>query len=338
MSLMAGAAFAFAAPRAEALALSSHPVTGFQFGVSCISTTLCVVTGYDDGGVGDVVDIHKGVPGPVSVIAGTKAVYTVSCPAGAGCVALGVTSNDVSPVLVTIGPSGAVESSKTLSVPPGVSLVRISCVSLTTCELSGTDIFTSPVMLEMGRWDGAKLTLQHVPLPHGASAPALEALSCSGSQCVAVGSAFSGSNSEGLVLRTTGGTPVLHTVADASIYGVACTSSSLCYGAGFTRTGGLAMTIKSGVASSTVTLTQGDMMAIACRASSCTAVGEKLAPPGAPAKDVYYGVLVGLSDGKVTSSEMVPASGGFTNVAQYGGAYAAVGAAQGKGTEVTTFA
>ncbi|HTW10375.1 MAG TPA: hypothetical protein VME46_22920 [Acidimicrobiales bacterium] len=112
----------------------------------------------------------------------------------------------------------------------------------------------------------------------------------------------------------------------------------LCYGAGFSRTGGLAMTINSGAASSIVTVPEGDMMAIACRATSCTVVGEKLAPPGSPAKDIYFGVLVVLNNGKVTSSDVVRSSGGFTNVAQYGGAYAATVAAQGKGTEVTTFA
>jgi hypothetical protein len=65
-------------------------------------------------------------------------------------------------------------------------------------------------------------------------------------------------------------------------------------------------------------------------------VGEKLAPPGAPAKDVYYGTIVGLSAGKVTSTQEVPLSDGFTNVAQAQGTFAMVGPGHVAGSEVTT--
>jgi hypothetical protein len=337
ISLCTVLGLAVTAPSAQALALNTHLVPGFQSGVSCISTTLCVVTGYNKAGVGDVVDIKNGVPVASFAVPGAKSVYSVSCPAGAGCVALGVTTNDVSPVFVRVSVSGAVAATRTVTVPPGVSLPRISCVSLGSCEVAGTDIFTSPVELEMGHWDGTTLTLEHVPVPRGSSASAIEALSCSGTSCLAVGSGFARSNSLGLLLQTSGGAPSVRTVANASIYGVSCTTSSLCYGAGFTRVGGLVMTITDGAPSSVVPVKTGDLMAVACRAASCFAVGEKLAPPGAQTKANFYGVLVGLSNGRVGTSEQVASSGGFINVAQYGGAYAAIGASQGKGSEVTTF-
>ena len=68
------------------------------------------------------------------------------------------------------------------------------------------------------------------------------------------------------------------------------------------------------------------------------AAGEILAPPGAPAKDNYYGALITTVSAKVTANQVIASSGGYSGIAQYGGSFAALGASQGRllGSEVTT--
>lgn len=189
----------------------------------------------------------------------------------------------------------------------------------------------------MGHWDGASLRLDAISVPKGATAAALQAVWCSGAACVAVGGASVGTMPEGLVLDISGGQPVhLRTGAGDSLYGVSCTSPTLCYADGFNQSGGVAVVIKAGVAAAPVAVDFSDLFGITCRSILCTAVGEKLAPPGAPVKDVYYGTIVGLSAGKVTSTQEVPLSDGFTNVAQAQGTLAMVGPGHVKGSEVTT--
>jgi hypothetical protein len=322
---------------AAAGGLDSQPVAGFDTGVSCISPSLCVLVGYNEQSAGDVVRVENGVPKPNTAVAGAKELYSVSCVGGAGCVAVGEPASATGPLLVTLGRTGAVTSSKVLTVPPGVTLTRISCVSLSSCTLSGDDIFTSPELFEIAHWDGTSLSLRPVRIPSGTTGPELEAISCSGATCVAVGSAFKGASVVGIVVRSVAGGPVeLRTVAGDSLYGVSCVSTTLCYAAGFTRTGGFVVTIHSGVAVSPASATKPDLFAIACHDSSCWAVGEILAPPGAPAKDVYYGAVLGVSAGKVTSTQLVAASDGFTNVSRYGDMFAALGAGRATGSEVTT--
>ena len=81
---------------------------------------------------------------------------------------------------------------------------------------------------------------------------------------------------------------------------------------------------------------QGDMFGITCRARACTAAGEVLSPAGSI--QAFDGVLVTLAAGAVSSTQTVPASGGFTSVAgAAGGFFAAVGSAgTGTGSEVTS--
>ena len=236
-------------PVARAATFDSQPVLGFQQGISCLTSRLCVIVGYNNEGIGDVVRVHDGVPAPGTAIAGSKALYSVSCAESAGCAAIGVTSNGASPVVVTLNSSGSVVGSKVLSVAPGVSLTRIACVTPGNCVLSGVDVFASPETLEVAHWDGSALSVHKTAGPAGATDPTLEGLSCSGAACVAVGSAFKGANSDGLVLSIADGKPAqLRVAAGDSIYGASCVSTTLCYGAGFNRSGGVVLTIDHGPA------------------------------------------------------------------------------------------
>ena len=305
--------------------------------MACLTASLCVLTGYDNHGVGDVVPVRNGVPGPGSTVAGSKALYSVSCPGASGCVAIGELSNDTEPVIVTLNANGGVSSTKVVKITAGVTLSHIACVSLDNCVLTGDDVFASPEALEVAHWDGTSLDLHQVAAPTGTTSPTLEGVSCSGGSCISVGDAFKGADVFGLVLHITGGGTAVHlrTVTADSIYGVWCTSATTCYAAGFTRTGGVLLTINSGVAGSQQAVS-GDLFGIACHSVTCVAVGEKLPPPGAPAKAAYYGVLASVSSGRVTGTQFVPQSGGFTNVGRAGSVFAALGAGQGTGSEVTT--
>jgi len=301
-----------------------------------LSPALCVVVGYDNRGVGDVVLVRHGSPAPGVEVPGSKWVLAISCPGAAGCVALGQPPSSVGAVVVELSSTGAITSSKVVDVPAGVDLTRIACWTTSSCVLAGVDVFASPESLEVGYWDGTSLSLHSVKAPAGTTDPTIEGAACSGSTCALVGYADKGTGNEGLVLGFTGGQPgALRTVAGGSIYGVSCVGPALCYAAGFTRTGGFVLTLDHGTAGAEVPV-KGDLFGIACRAQVCVAAGEVLAPPGAPARDDYYGLLVWTSGGKVTSTQLVPASGGFTSAAQAKGAFAAEGAAQGKGSEVTT--
>ena len=328
------------APTAWATTPTSHIVPGHQAGVSCLSRSLCVLVGYNSQSTGDVVVLRDGVPVRQAAVPGSKALYSVSCSEGAGCVAAGENTNDTQLMLVTLNSSGAIVSTKSLTLQTGVTLTRISCVTTSSCALSGDDIFVSPAGLDIGHWDGHAVTVSQVPAPTGTSAPSLQAVSCSGTNCVAVGSAFKGVNVDGLVLRSVGwAKPQLYVVPNYSLYGVSCVSGSLCYAAGSTRTGGIVIPVTNGKAGTAATA-GADLMGIACRASTCVSAGEKLAPPGAARNDNYYGALVTTVAGKITSTQLVAASGGYANIAQYGGSFVALGASQGQiigtGSAVTT--
>jgi hypothetical protein len=327
-------------PAASASALASHPVPGIQQGISCLSTSTCVIVGYNTHSVGDVVVVHHGAPVAQTAIPGSKSFYSVSCAQGAGCVAAGQNTSDSELVLVTTNGDGSVVSTKSITLKPGITLTRISCVTTSSCALSGNDIFTTPTGLDFGHWDGSSLTVRQVPAPTGTSASSLQAVSCSGPTCVAVGSAIKGTGVDGLIVRSTaGGVPQLRVVPGYSIYGVSCPSATLCYASGFTRTGGFVLPLKPDGAGPVASVSA-DLLAIACHATACVSAGETLAPPGAPAKDTYYGALVTTASGKVTSTELVADSGGYSNIAQYGGAFVALGASHGQlvgfGSEVTT--
>jgi hypothetical protein len=324
---------------ASASTLTNHTVPGFQNGVSCLSRSVCVVAGYNVHSMGDVVVVRNGVPVSQAAVPGTKSLYSVSCSQGSGCVAAGQNTDATQLVLVTLRADGSIASTKSLTLQPGVTLTRISCVTTSSCALSGNDIFASPTGLDIGHWDGHAVTVSQVPAPTGTSGASLENVSCSGTTCVAVGWATKGANDEGLILRSVAwARPQLGVAADYSIYGISCVSEQECYASGFTRTGGVVMPVTDGKAGTAATV-GADLFGIACRAATCVSAGEILAPPGAPAKDNYYGALITTVSAKVTANQVIASSGGYSGIAQYGGSFAALGASQGQvvGTgEVTT--
>jgi hypothetical protein len=319
--------------KAPAGAVKNEPVAGVQTAVSCLSASLCVLVGYNERSVGDVVAVRAGVPGHVSTVAQLSGIFSVSCPAKSGCVALGDQAG-VGARFVDVNSTGVVSSTKLVAVPAGVTLTRIACTKLTACEVTGTDIFVTPEAIELGSWNGSSLKLHRVSSPKGISDAAVEGISCFGGGCDAVGYFDKGATVTGFVLTTTDGKPGrLQSVPGDSLYGVSCVSATRCYSAGYTETGGLVLTLNGGKASAPQHV-KPDLMSIGCSGTSCTAAGEQLPPPSSP--NAFWGALVDVSAGKVTSTQSVAPSGGFSGVARSGAFFAAVGASQKAQSELTT--
>jgi hypothetical protein len=343
--IAAGAGFAVAliaasvaseATPALAAGLNSRLVPGSQEAVACLSPRLCAVAGYNTSGVGDVVPVRSGVPGPSEALAGTTSVYDLSCPGTVGCVAIADPSSGAGLLVARLTPDGAIASSTPVKVPAGVVLSRVSCATLSSCVLTGVDVFASPEKLEVADWVGGALTLHPVAVPSDVSDIALRGISCSGHSCLAVGYGMKGTETEGLVISISGGLPThLGVVSGDSFYGDSCGSPTLCYAVGFDSAGGVVVAVSHGTPGTAVGV-HSDLFGVACRATSCEAFGQQLAPQGSPAGVIYYGTVVDLSAGKVTSVQLVPLSAGFTSASQSGGTFTAVGAAQHKGSEITT--
>ena len=310
----------------SAAKLSTKSVNGFQDEVSCLSTKLCVLAGYNNFGTGDVVAVRNGTPGHVSVVSKTSRLYNVSCPSASGCVALADPSSGVGAEFVKINSSGVVTSAKVVKDPAGDTINEISCTKLTSCEVAGTNIFSTPWKIVTGTWNGKTLSLRTISAPKGTNSTSVLGLSCSGGTCDVVGYSTSATKVIGLSL-TAAGTRLgrLHTANGDSLYGVSCVSKSTCYAAGFGAVEGLVVTIKNGVIGSP-RKTLSDLAGIACGGSQCTAVGTISALPSSG--DINWGTLVSVSAGKVTGSANVKPSFSLDGVARLGSFFTAIGASQ----------
>ena len=318
----------FAAP-SGASTIATHVVSGYQGVVACLSPARCVVAGYDAKGVGDVVALTNGVPGKVSILRGTQGVFSVSCPTSAGCVVLGRTSNDVGAEMATLNAAGALTREVRVSTPAGVNLNEIACTSLTSCVVTGTDVFVSPSQPEYGSWNGTTFTLHRATISLHRSITSMEGLSCAAGTCVAVGYLLNSSadTAFSLVITGRGAHAAVHTDGTAALYGVSCTSAARCYAAGFDTAGGLVVSLTSGrvTASSPVA---GDLFGIGCVATSCTAAGKDLV------SSTFEGEIVAVANGTPATPVMVPASSGFDDLTRTGGTFVAVGLGQGTNSVV----
>jgi hypothetical protein len=262
-------------------------------------------------------------------------ITAVSCPGKQGCVAVGVPSADrAAAVLLKIGDTGRPAGSHVVGVPPGTFFTAVTCSSVVNCTLAGLDLATNKI--EIGLWNGRKLTVRQIPLPAGTThdpGPDM-GVSCWGPSCVVVGTTQKGPTIAGLILPIHRGTVghLIKAPGDA-LSSVSCISSSRCYVAGTSRGHGLVLTLKNAVPSSP-RHTELALYGIACTGMTCTAAGVLQAPPPAPF-GTTWGSLVSISAGKVTATRAVSASSGYTSVARTGRSFMAVGRTQ-TGSLVTT--
>jgi hypothetical protein len=328
------ATLAVAVPEASATGLNNRLVAGVQSEVGCLTTQLCVVGGYNNRGVGDIEAVRDGLPGRVSALAGTEEVSSISCPNPTGCVALGRPSSAVGIDFVTINKAGVVDKADRMSLPSGVSLTRIDCQTLTSCEVAGLQIFTTPATVEVGTWSAGRLVLHRVGVPSRSTDTVIEGLSCFKATCDVVGYFGEGAVDVGLSITITAGTHArLRTVGHDSLYGIACISAVHCYADGYGTHGGLVVTLTNGVASKTVS-TRADLFGIACAGTACTGVGEALPPAGS--SNAFWGQVLTIAAGAISSTVMVSQSGGYDAVARVANIFCAVGPTRSSGSEVTT--
>jgi hypothetical protein len=288
--------------------------------------------GANGHGAGDVVDVLNGVPQPSSVVPGSNVVYSIDCPAGAACWALGSASRNNGALLAVLDQRGAVVKSQVVKVPAGVAFAHISCQSGYACQLVGNNGSLRNT-LEVAQWDGSQLgLLREVPVGRGISSPAFTGVSCA-VQCVAVGTGTEGKRHVGFVLDLTNWLPGPLRVVPTSLSSVSCTSKDLCYATGNNGPDGIVLTINRGSPGPSTVVRSYNLFGITCHEDTCMAAGDR---PGK--RTSQEGALVALSAGRVTSVQLVPTSAGFTSVAVAwtGKVFAAVGAARAGGSEVTT--
>ena len=312
----------------------SHKIGGIDGVVGCMTPTVCVVGGYNNHSVGNLITVHAGVPKRIVDVPGTQGVYQVSCPNAAGCVALLRTSDDIGVRFVTLNAAGAVTKNTYVATPDGVNLGSLACSTTADCVVAGTDVFKSPAPYEIGTWDAGKLTLHGVAVPARMTNTILNNLACFRTFCDAVGYVQRAGTSTGVSVAITNGDHfALHTVGVNLLYGVSCISLAVCYAAGFKQTGGVVLTLRSGAMTSSAS-TSPDLFGIACAKTSCSAVGKQLAPSGA--KQFYWGDVIPVMGGVPGTASTVPQTSGLESVARVGGDYTAVGLWQGSGSDAAS--
>lgn len=270
------------------------PGTTSLNGVSCHGHDNCVAVGTDnDEGV--VVPITDGIPGTPELVAATNTLSAVSCPTSTFCVAVGSGpySNPPEPIQaagfvvpITNGtPEGAdpVPGMGMPGAPDDVYLYGVGCSSASSCWAAGSSAYMGDVILPID--NGYPQNLETVAPPNGS----LEAVSCRGANCIAVGYAPGKKYNVGLVVAITdgmgqseGGPPGIQ-----DLNGVACRSATWC----------------AAVGSNVVVLVTGQSLhnaeqvpgasvlyGVACRATSvdCVAVGDNSSSEGVVA-GIYNG-------------------------------------------------
>ncbi len=334
---LAGGALALSVTGAQAAsaALTNHPISGNENAIACMTASRCVAVGSGargSNGHGDVVALTGGRPGHISAVAASQTLESVSCPSSAGCWAIGLQNGGANLVLVRIGAAGRVAAVLKVSEPSGVSISSISCASMTSCGVLGNNIFVIPNAIEIGTWNGKKLTVHKVAGKRGSTGTVVGGISCWKASCLAVGYySLTSPNPAGFLLPMSHGKPgKQHLVRNDFFYGVSCVSASRCYTAGSAgQAAGIVVTVNRGLAGHVQTETA-DFSGIECAGVTCRASG---AAAGG------HGVIVRLSSGKnagppVADTSVDGFNGPYT-IAKRGGGFAAIGpAARGGGSEV----
>jgi hypothetical protein len=313
-------------------------VPGSESTVGCLTARLCELGGTSRG-MGRIVSFRVGGGNRSFAVRGSRSVLDVSCPSAAGCAALdfptgvntfGGRTTGVAAEITVIGRSDIPRRTVPFQLPAGVTLGRIDCTSLSSCDLAGESDFTRPVKIVVAHWNGRHLALNEINAPSGGTNPAFGGLSCSGGSCELVATTHTRTRTVGIVITLRAGQPTgMHFAPGAVLNDVSCIRPSLCYATGEDAAGGVVMPINRGTPGPRITV-PGTMYGIACRSKRCTAVGALDAGVGTP-----FGEIAKLTSGKLTGTQTVAAAAGLADVALAGGAAVAVGPGD-SSTAVTT--
>lgn len=326
LAAMVAAALSALTTAAAQASVTNVTVSGEQFQVSCISSSLCVLGGSNTKSVGDLVLVKHGAPGKPVLISNTSQIFSISCFAK-GCVALADPRSGNGAPIVTLNSHGAITSVKRESTPAGVTMGHISCTSASDCTLAGTDGLSTRHPLVAGSWNGRKLTLHGFASPTKApTTTSVLGLSCADGTCEMVGYSTRGARVTSFTARLRSGKPAgTHTASGISLYGVACISASLCYADGTSNSGAVVVKLRSGAIGDRTVTSADYLYAIACRGSACEAAGSEFPSSTSGLVQAYEGVLYPVNGGRVGTPTLVAPSLGFDDVAMAGSQFFAIG-------------
>jgi hypothetical protein len=308
------------------LTVTSHSLPGQETAVSCLTGSRCVAIGSRDGHA-VVVTLVGGAKKYAAMLAGSPALGSVSCRSASGCWAIGRPGRGAGAYLVKISSAGRPEAERTVTVPAGTTLGVISCASMTSCQVAGTDNRIRPAAVETGSWNGTSLHLHRVSVP-GSTRVSMTGISCWHSDCEAVGSALAGTAHSDLIVTTSGGKPgTLNANSGYALRGISCVSATTCYAAG----AAVLVTVTSAVPADPQAVPGGwHGNAIECTGSDCEAAGGEVY--GAD----YTDVLVSLTGGTAGSPVIVQTGRGYSGIAARGtSGFIAIGAGSNGGSEDT---
>jgi hypothetical protein len=301
------------------VAVTNHRLSGHETAVSCLTASRCVAVGWR-GSHGVVVTLGNGAQSHSTVLDGSSAIYSASCPSKSGCWAIGRPYHRAGAYLVKISSTGRPAAERSVRLPAGTTLGLISCTSMTSCEVAGGAI-------EIGTWNGTRLHLYQVS--PDANEASLAGISCWHSgDCEAVGSARSAKAYYDLILTIQGGKPgTLNTDSGYALSAISCISATTCYAAG----AAVLVTVTDGVPADAQVVPGGwNGNAIECAGTQCEAAGGEVF--GTSNADV----LVSLSDGTAGTPVIVQLGQGYSGIAARGSSgFIAIGAGSNSRSEDT---
>jgi hypothetical protein len=229
-------------------------------GISCTSTTNCMVVGRLGSGPGVTLayrwDGSKWSNVTIPTPSGSAELNDISCTSTTSCVAVGqYESSGIVKTLAEVwnGTAWSIVSSPNVTGSTVSSLADVSCSAATACTAVGRSVdfttgATKPLVM---RWNGTSWTIQTAP--SSGEGTELSGVSCpSSTSCTAVGSYKSGTAQIPTALSWNGSTWSVQTIANPTppagsvlkghLAGISCTSSTVCTAVGRYQfvTGGVA--------------------------------------------------------------------------------------------------
>ncbi len=310
----------------------AHAIASELEGVSCTSHGTCATAGFQAGRSGFKIPLAEGWNGSVWAIhatppptgARTSELQGVSCASATACTAVGFYDNtsrtSASLAEAWNGSAWAIQRALSPAGAIGSSLNAVSCAAPDACIAVGGYV-DHPGTLGLPQaesWNGSAWTLQHVPVPAGARAASLSAVSCSSPDaCTAVGFYLpQHGNQRALAERWNGKSWTIQAIPKLGIIsfflGVDCTSASTCTAAGWYNTGvGNARPLADAWNGTSWHVQKvplpagthgGALSAISCTsATACTATGTVFGSPPGP-----FGAMAERWNGKSWRFQTVP--------------------------------
>lgn len=227
-------------------------------GVACPATTVCMVVGRRDNGLGGttaLAELQSSGLWTVPALAIPRSALTtdlagVSCTAARECTAVGSYHDGVAeqPLIERYTGTWALQTALSPGGALGTRLTAVSCVSSSVCTAVGSYVDAAGVQQPYAiHWAGGSWAIRATPSPVGATGASLAGVSCtSATSCTAVGTyTDSGGVRNALAMGWNGTSWTLQPSLNAAgaietvLSAVSCTASNACTAVGtyYTFTG-----------------------------------------------------------------------------------------------------